>query len=107
LQQLEQAGFCDMPNCYDDGEPYRISRHLLEEGANHLLLQAEIPVDVPVRLIQGQRDDDVPWSVALELAGKLRSKDVEVQLVKSGDHRLSGPADIQRLFLTVEQLLRS
>jgi pimeloyl-ACP methyl ester carboxylesterase len=103
--QLADTGYADLPNCYDDGEPYRIGRLLLEEGSNHLLLGKEIPLDLPVRLIHGQRDEDVPWQLALTLADNLRSTDVEVQLVKDGDHRLSEPADLQRLGKTVAQLL--
>lgn len=104
-RQLADNGYADLPNCYDDGEPYRIGRHLIEEGAVHLLLGAQIPIDLPVRLIQGQCDEDVPWELALSLAENLRSTDVEVQLVKDGDHRLSEPEDLRRLLATVEQLL--
>ncbi|MDH4039434.1 MAG: alpha/beta hydrolase [Gammaproteobacteria bacterium] len=103
--QLIATGYTDLPNCYDDGEPYRIGRQLLEEGDSHLLLGREIPVEVPVRLIQGQRDDDVPWQLALELAANISSPDIEVQLVKDGDHRLSQPADLQRLRVAAGQLL--
>jgi pimeloyl-ACP methyl ester carboxylesterase len=105
-QQLDRSGYADLPNCYDDGEPYRIGALLLDEGEAHLLLDGEIPVDVPVRLIQGQRDDDVPWQLALRLAERIRGADVEIQLVKDGDHRLSQPADLRRLELTLEQLLQ-
>jgi pimeloyl-ACP methyl ester carboxylesterase len=104
-QQLDRSGYADLPNCYDDGEPYRIGALLLDEGEAHLLLDGEIPVDVPVRLIQGQRDDDVPWQLALRLAERIRGADVEIQLVKDGDHRLSQPSDLRRLELTLEQLL--
>lgn len=103
--QLTDNGYTDLPNCYDDGEPYRIGRHLLEEGMAHLQLGGPIQIDLPVRLIQGQCDEDVPWQLALELAQKLSSKDVEVQVVKAGDHRLSEPQDLQRLYATVRQLL--
>lgn len=103
--QLADNGYIDLPNCYDDGEPYRISRHLVEEGTAHLLLGGQIPVDLPVRLIQGQRDEDVPWRLALELADDLTSNDVEVQLVKAGDHRLSEPQDLTRLLATVRQMI--
>ena len=103
--QLADKGYADLPNCYDEGEPYRIGRYLIEEGAVHLLLGAQIPIDLRVRLIQGQRDEDVPWELALSLAEKLRSTDVEVQLVKEGDHRLSEPEDLRRLLVTAEQLL--
>jgi pimeloyl-ACP methyl ester carboxylesterase len=105
-QQLDRSGYADLPNCYDDGQPYRIGGLLLDEGDTHLLLGGEIAVDVPVRLIQGQRDEDVPWRLALSLAAQIRGADVEVQLVKSGDHRLSSASDLRRLELTLEQLLQ-
>ena len=104
-QQLAATGYADLPNCYDDGQPYRIGRHMLEEGAVHLLLEDRIPVHLPVRLIHGQRDEDVPWQLSLALAERLGSDDVELQLVKNGDHRLSEPADLQRLRDTVQRLL--
>jgi len=103
--QLDVSGYTDLPNCYDDGEPYRIGRHLLEEGRSHLLLQSDIVIDVPVRLIHGQRDDDVPWRLALVLAQRLSSDDVEVQLVKRGDHRLSTDDDLGRLRNTAARML--
>ena len=103
--QLAATGYCDLPNCYDDGEPYRIAARLLEEGRRHLLLDGELPIDVPVRLIHGQQDEDVPWGHALRIAAQLRSTDVEVQLLKSGGHRLSEPPDLARLLRTVGLLL--
>ena len=101
-RQLEQTGYCEMPNDYD--EPYRISRRLLQEGDEHLLLENDIALDLPVRLLHGQLDADVPWEHALTIANRLRGDDVEVQLVKSGDHRLSEPTDLQRLINTVAVL---
>lgn len=103
--QLAAQGYTDLPNCYDDGEPYRIGQLLLEDGARQCLLATDIPLTLPVRLIQGQQDEDVPWQLALELAEKLRSTDVEVQLIKTGDHRLSEPQDLQRMFVAAGQLL--
>lgn len=104
---LEDTGFCEIANCYDDGEPYHISARLLAEGSEHLLLADEVPVEAPVRLLHGQCDDDVPWQTALTLAQQLRSTDVEVQLVKGGDHRLSSETDLQRLYTSLQALLRT
>lgn len=102
LQLLTQTGYCEIPNDY--GEPYRISRAMLEEGDQHLLLESEIALDLPVRLIHGQRDADVPWEISLAISRLLDSADIEIQLVKGGDHRLSTERDLQRLLLTVERL---
>ncbi len=50
---------------------------------------SEIPLTCPVRLLHGQRDGDVPHEISLRLAAALRSDDVQVALIKDGDHRLS------------------
>ena len=103
-EQLETEGFAEIPNCYD-GEPYKITKALLDEGRDHLLLRDEIPLDCPVRLIHGTDDRDVPWQTSLTLAEKLRSTNVETLFVKNGDHRLSEPPDLDRLCRTVGRLL--
>lgn len=70
----------------------------------HLLLGLPIASDGPVRLLHGQADLDVPWQVSIRLAEALRSADVQVQLIKDGDHRLSRPADIALLLRSIETL---
>ncbi|MEM1114451.1 MAG: alpha/beta hydrolase [Pseudomonadota bacterium] len=106
LESLDRRGFCELANEYDGGEPYRIGRALLEEGRQHRLLHTEIAIDLPVRLIHGQRDEDVPWELSLRIAERLRSRDVEIQLVKSGDHRLCEPEDIARMLAALSELRR-
>ena len=64
-------------------------------------LEEEIPLDCPVRLLHGQDDADVPPDVARRLSAALRSSDVQVTLVKGGDHRLSREQDIALLLRTV------
>ena len=103
-QQLEAEGFAEIPNCYDE-EPYKITKALIDDGRNHLLLRGEIPLDCPVRLIHGTNDEDVPWQTSLTTQYKLRSTDVETLFVKNGDHRLSEPHDLARLCKTVDRLL--
>jgi len=75
------------------------------DGQARRLLGGAIPLDCPVRLLQGQADPDVPWDVALRLAAALRSDDVQVTLIKDGDHRLSRPAEIALLVRTVDALM--
>jgi pimeloyl-ACP methyl ester carboxylesterase len=68
------------------------------------VLGGEIPVDCPVRLLHGHDDRDVPPEISLRLARTLRSQDVQVTLVKGGDHRLSREGDIELLLRTVAAL---
>ncbi|MBT4039124.1 MAG: alpha/beta hydrolase [Rhodospirillales bacterium] len=102
---FEQNDGLEIPNCYDDEEGYVISRGLIEEGRNQLLLRSSIDLDVPVRLIQGMQDEDVPWATAQRITEQLASTDVEIQYVKDGDHRLSRPNDLDRLCTTLDALI--
>jgi hypothetical protein len=90
------------PSEYDDGG-YAITRALLEDGARWSILPGPVPVDVPVRVLQGGADPDVPWTHALELANSLASDDVVFTLIKDGDHRLSRPQDLERLVAAVAE----
>jgi pimeloyl-ACP methyl ester carboxylesterase len=99
-RQITEAGFWMRPSAYDPAG-YPIRRDLIEEGRTWLITEEEIPVDVPVRILQGGLDQDVPWTYSQELVGKLRSQDVIWSLIKDGDHRLSRPQDIQRIIAIV------
>ena len=89
----------------DYGEPYPITRALLEDGARWSILGGPpIPICIPVRILQGGQDPDVPWRHALELANAMKSEDVVFTLIKDGDHRLSRPCDIARLIAVVEEV---
>jgi pimeloyl-ACP methyl ester carboxylesterase len=87
------------------GDPTPITRTLIEEGRNHLLLNGPIALGCPVRLLHGQRDLDVPWEMSLRLAEQIAGEDVQVVLVKDGDHRLSRPQDLALLSRTLASLL--
>ncbi len=86
------------------GEPLVFTKRLIEEGRRHLLLRGPINIRAPVRLLQGQRDDDVPWKTAHNIAEKLTSKDVRINLIKDGDHRLSRGQDMDLLWREIESL---
>jgi len=74
------------------------------DGQARRVLGGEIAIDCPVRLLHGQDDGDVPPEISLRLARALRSTDVQVTLVKGGDHRLSRDGDIALLLRTVAAL---
>ena len=85
-------------------EPTPIHPRFFADAQRHLRIESEIAIDCPVRLIHGQRDQDVPYEISLRLADALRSDDIQVTLVKDGDHRLSRLQDIALLLRTVGDL---
>ncbi|MBB4658596.1 alpha/beta hydrolase [Parvularcula dongshanensis] len=102
--RLERDGRIAFPSAYDDSEMV-YTRALFEDGANHLLLHAPLEVRCPVRIIQGTKDDAVPWTHAVRYAEHMTAEDVTVTLVKDADHRLSSPPDLDRMIATLEGLL--
>ena len=101
---IQQQGYVELPSDYGD-DPYVISKALLDNGRENLVLRRRIPLEIPVRLIHGMEDPDVPWQTALRISQMMESKDVEIQFVKNGDHRLSEDHDLARLTRTLEALL--
>jgi len=99
-------GYVDLPSQYGE-QPYRFTRVLIEDGRRHLVMDKPLPIHCPVRLLQGMADPDVPWRTALDLAAHLPGGDVEVTLVKDGDHRLSRPRDLGLLARTLDALAAS
>jgi len=101
-REIETRGVWLRPSQY--GEPYPITRALIEEGRNHLLLGSAIDVGCPVRILQGAQDPDVPWQHAFALAHRLPSDDVVLTMIQDGDHRLSRPQDIARIVAAVAEI---
>lgn len=101
-RQIEDKGFWERPSEYSQ-DPYLITRQLIEDGRNHLLLGGLIETGCPVRILQGVQDTDVPWQHAVELVSHIAREDVVLTLVKDGDHRLSRPEDIERLIAAVAE----
>jgi pimeloyl-ACP methyl ester carboxylesterase len=102
-ETLKREGVLYRPSDY--GDPMPITAKLVEDGANHLLLERPIRFHGPARLLHGQRDPDVPWQLALAVAERLESDDVRIAFVKDGDHRLSRPQDLALLIRTVEEMI--
>ncbi|MBN8989194.1 MAG: alpha/beta hydrolase [Rhizobiales bacterium] len=103
-QQIQTTGVWMRPSPYGDGAPYPITRALIEEGRNHLLLGSAIEVGCPVRILQGAQDPDVPWQHAFALAHRLPTDDVVLTMIQDGDHRLSRPQDIARILAAVAEM---
>jgi pimeloyl-ACP methyl ester carboxylesterase len=101
-QEIATKGVWLRPSQY--GEPYPITRALIEEGRSHLLLGSAIEVGCPVRILQGAQDPDVPWQHAFALAHRLPADDVVLTMIQDGDHRLSRPQDIARIIAAVAEI---
>jgi pimeloyl-ACP methyl ester carboxylesterase len=103
-RELAETGRWVRPSAYDAGG-YVITQRLLDDGASLALLDQTIPIKVPVRILQGQEDRDVPWQHALETADRIAGTDVRLTLIKDGDHRLSRPQDLDLLIREIGQLV--
>jgi pimeloyl-ACP methyl ester carboxylesterase len=102
--QFRQAGTIQVPNPY--GPPTTVTRALIEDGRRcRLLTRGVLPIGVPVRLLHGQQDREVPWELSLRTANAVAGEDVQITLVKDGDHRLSRPQDLALLGRTLTALL--
>src|SRR4030081_127926 len=102
--EITTKGVWMRPSEYGDGKPYPITRALIEEGRNHLLLGSAIEVGCPVRILQGAQAPDVPWQHAFALAHRLPAEDVVLTMIQDGDHRLSRPQDIARIMAAVAEM---
>jgi len=102
--EITTKGVWMRPSEYGDGTPYPITRALIEEGRNHLVLGSAIEVGCPVRILQGAQDPDVPWQHAFALAHRLPAEDVVLTMIQDGDHRLSRPQDIARIMAAIAEM---
>jgi pimeloyl-ACP methyl ester carboxylesterase len=85
-------------------EPYPITKALLEDGRQHLLLGGTIRTRCPLRILQGMQDEDVPYRHAMLLVEHIAGDPVTLTLIKDGDHRLSRPEDLALLIAAIEGL---
>lgn len=97
------AGALALPSEY--GDAMVITRRLIEEGRDRLVLRAPLPLPFPVRLLQGTADADVPQEVALRLLAHADADDIRLTLVKGADHRFSDPDCLSLMIAAVEDVL--
>ncbi|WP_237478416.1 alpha/beta hydrolase [Lichenibacterium dinghuense] len=102
-REIAETGRWMRPSPYGP-EPYPVTRALIEDGRDHLLFGGPIRAHGPVHILQGMRDEDVPWQHAMRLVEHLAADPVSITLVKDGDHRLSRDEDVARLLAAVDLL---
>jgi pimeloyl-ACP methyl ester carboxylesterase len=103
-ERFQRDGELRRASPYEAGG-YPFTWRLVEDGRRHLVLDRPINILCPVRLLHGARDTDVPPALSHEVAERLTAPDVQVIMVKDGDHRLSRPTDLRLLTRTVEEFL--
>ncbi|UXU74119.1 MULTISPECIES: alpha/beta hydrolase [unclassified Paracoccus (in: a-proteobacteria)] len=103
-QALMQQGRIELPSEYDDA-PYVITRRLIEDGRDHLVLDSPLRLPMPVRFLQGTADADVPVDWALRLIDHAEGPDLHLTLVKDADHRFSSPDCLELIGAAVDQVL--
>jgi pimeloyl-ACP methyl ester carboxylesterase len=100
---IMDKGVYYQPSAY--GPPYAITRTLLEDGRKHLFGKGPVRLDVPIRILHGCQDPDVPWQHSLDLLDILDASDVRLTLIKDAGHRLSRPQDLRVLFSLLSEFL--
>jgi len=100
-EAIIRDGRIEQPSDYSD-EPEIITRKLIEDGRENLVMTGPIAINCPVRILQGMKDEAVPYQHAVKFGALLTSCDVEITLVKNGDHSLSQPQDLERLVRVLE-----
>ena len=100
---LMNDGRVELPSDYDDG-PYVITRRLIEDGRNQLVLRNPLPLPFPTRFLQGTADEDVDVAVALRLLEHASGEDIRLTLVKGADHRFSTPACLELIVATIDEV---
>jgi pimeloyl-ACP methyl ester carboxylesterase len=101
--EIATNGVTYVPSDYDDG-PYPITAKLIDDGAHNLVLDSPLVLPMPVRLLHGANDADVPWSHSQVLLEHMDSEDASLTIVKGADHRLSEDAHLRLLARTVAEL---
>ena len=99
---LARDGQVALPSDY--GPPLVVTRRLIEEAANHLILPHPLALPMPVRFLQGTADADVPVDLALRLMDHAQGPDIRLTLVKGADHRFSAPENLTLLAQTLDML---
>jgi pimeloyl-ACP methyl ester carboxylesterase len=102
-KQLQDDGVIYLPSEYD--EDYPVTYKAIVDGRKNRLLHDRIIIDCPARFIHGMQDEDVPWRTSLKTLDQLRTPDVQLRLLKDGDHRLSSPQQLGFIREMLEELI--
>ncbi len=100
---IEVDGQIAVPSEYAD-EPYIITRQLIEDGRNNLVLQGPLTLPFPTRLLQGTEDTAVSVDTAMRLLNHVTGPNIRMTLVKGADHRFSDPECLALLGSSIDEV---
>ncbi len=103
--ELDKNGVYYRPSAYS-ADPYPITKKLIEDGAKYLFGEDPLVLRMPIRILHGCQDADIPWRHSLALLDAIESPDIRLTLIKDGEHRLSRPQDLSLLFSTLSEFLK-
>ena len=89
------------------GEDYEYSSRLISDGKDNMVLDSKINIEVPIRILQGMKDEVVPWHYSYKIIENVKSRNVSYTLIKNGDHSLSTPTDLERLSCELQSLIQN
>ncbi|MDB6180514.1 alpha/beta fold hydrolase [Paracoccus fistulariae] len=101
---ITRTGRLELPSDYSD-DPYVITRTLIEDGRNQVVMTQPLSLPFPVRMLQGTADEDVPMQWALDLLAHATGEDIRLTLVKGADHRFSTPECLSLITQSIEDVL--
>ena len=102
-EALETVGHVELPSDYM--EPYIITKRMIEDGRDHLVLRKALPLPFPVRFLQGTEDSAVTRETALRLLDHADSENMRLTLVKGRDHSLSDPRSLDLITQAITEVL--
>ena len=102
-QELKTTGKLSLHSEYSE-EPLVITKKLIDDGNENLVLTNKQSIDCPVRLLHGSLDEDVPISSGIGILESLSSSDIQLQIIKGVDHRFSTPECLEMIKEAVEQM---
>lgn len=95
-------GYTDVPSDY--GDPYRVTRKLIEDGRNHLVFQTPLKLPFPTRCVQGTEDNAVTRETALRLLDHATCDDIALTFLKGADHSFSAPDCLPMIARAIEEV---
>ena len=102
---LATKGYWAEPSDYSD-EPNVWTRAFMDDGRASAVLTGPLDLGVPVHIVQGTADEEVPLEHAELLLSHLPADEATMTVVRGGDHRLSRDEDLALIERIAEGMAR-